>query len=127
MTVIARQLVLTTVQKPQQQKNNQQCRQEKDDAPVTMEISVQEPRVDAGSKHGDGEDSKPILGNRKRNRRRDHRGFPPKRPQEQMRQHHARYNQHQARSHATAFLCDLKRKPRYGDHDAILRNWNAES
>ena len=30
---------------------------------MTVKVSVQEPRVDAGSKHGDGKDSKPILGN----------------------------------------------------------------
>ncbi len=77
MAVILGQ-VLTTIQKPQQEKNHQQCCQEKDDAAVTVQVSVEKSRVDAGSEHSDDENSKPILGNRKWNRGYNHRGLSAK-------------------------------------------------
>jgi hypothetical protein len=35
----------------------------KKNAAVPVQVSVQKPRIDAGSEHGDGEDSKPVLCN----------------------------------------------------------------
>ena len=94
--------VFVSVQLPEQQQQCTERQQEKENATVVVQVSVQEGGIDASSEHGDGEDSHAILGDRERNSGQDDSSFAPERPEKQMCQHHAGDNHHEAGSQTAA-------------------------
>src|SRR5271157_694307 len=72
---------------------------------------MQETWIYINCKHRQHEDSKPILGNGKRNCRQNHKAFAPNGTKQEVGQHHSGDQQHQARANTAALLCNLNVSP----------------
>src|SRR5271165_563282 len=84
---------------------------------------MQETRVYINCKRRQGEDSKPVLGNGKRNCCQNDKAFPPCGTKEELGQHHSSDQQQQARANTAALLSNFKRQPGDSQSDTVLRHW----
>jgi|SRR5271157_680187 len=81
---------------------------------------MQETWIYINCEYRQGKDSKPVLGNGKRNCRQNDKAFAPSGTKQELGQHHSGDQQHQAGANTTALLSNLKRQPRDSQSDTVL-------
>jgi len=81
---------------------------------------MQETGIYINCKRRQGEDSKPVLGNGKRNCRQNDQAFAPGGTKQEVCEHHSGDQQHQARTNTATLLGNLNRQPWDSQSETIL-------
>ena len=81
---------------------------------------MQETAIYINCKRRQGEDSKPLLGNGKRNCRQNDEALAPSGTKPKVGKHHSGDQQHQARANTAALLSNLKRQAGDSQSETIL-------